>query len=154
MMTDEQRLHMITEQLLIVRDNLFRGMSKSMQKLQAKSINEVLELPNFTQSLAQPAVAEQHKQSTTCGEPVVCLECKRLENELERANIKATVWKSAYDVEVGCNEQDTTPPQRKPLTDEELFKEWEENTSCDMPDTFEQFKHTARAIEAAHGIKE
>jgi hypothetical protein len=50
MMTDEQRLHMITEQLLIVRDNLFRGMSKSMQKLQAKSINEVLELPNFTES--------------------------------------------------------------------------------------------------------
>jgi hypothetical protein len=49
-MTDEQRLQMITEQLLIVRDNLFRGISKSMQKLQAKSINEVLELPNFTQS--------------------------------------------------------------------------------------------------------
>jgi len=49
-MTDEERLQMITEQLLIVRDNLFRGMSKSMQKLQAKSINEVLELPNFTES--------------------------------------------------------------------------------------------------------
>jgi len=49
-MTDEERLHMITEQLLLVRDNLFRGMSKSIQKLQARSINEVLELPNFTQS--------------------------------------------------------------------------------------------------------
>lgn len=49
-MTDEQRLQMITEQLIIVRDNLFRGMSKSMQKLQAKSINEVLELPNYTES--------------------------------------------------------------------------------------------------------
>ena len=49
-MTDEERLHMITEQLLIVRDNLFRGMSKSIQKLQARSINEVLELENFTQS--------------------------------------------------------------------------------------------------------
>jgi len=49
-MTDEQRLHMITEQLLIVRDNLFRGMSKSIQKLQARSINEVLELENFTRS--------------------------------------------------------------------------------------------------------
>jgi hypothetical protein len=41
---------MVTEQLLIVRDNLFRGMSKSIQKLQARSINEVLELPNFTES--------------------------------------------------------------------------------------------------------
>jgi hypothetical protein len=49
-MTDEQRLQMITEQLLIVRDNLFRGMSKSIQKLQARSINEVLELENFTRS--------------------------------------------------------------------------------------------------------
>ena len=49
-MTDEQRLHMITEQLLFVRDNLFRGMSKSIQKLQARSINEVLELENFTRS--------------------------------------------------------------------------------------------------------
>ena len=49
-MTDEERLHMITEQLIIVRDNLFRGMSKSMQKLQAKSINEVFELPNFIES--------------------------------------------------------------------------------------------------------
>jgi hypothetical protein len=49
-MTDEERLHMITEQLLLVRDNLFRGMSKSIQKLQARSINEVLELENFTKS--------------------------------------------------------------------------------------------------------
>ena len=49
-MTDEERLHMITEQLIIVRDNLFRGMSKSIQKLQAKSINEVLGLDDFTQS--------------------------------------------------------------------------------------------------------
>ena len=49
-MTDEERLQMITEQLLIVRDNLFRGMSKSIQKLQARSINEVLELPNFIES--------------------------------------------------------------------------------------------------------
>ena len=49
-MTDEQRLQMITEQLILVRDNLFRGMSKSIQKLQARNINEVLELENFTQS--------------------------------------------------------------------------------------------------------
>jgi hypothetical protein len=49
-MTDEQRLHMITEQLILVRDNLFRGMSKSMQKLQARSINEMLALDSFTES--------------------------------------------------------------------------------------------------------
>ena len=55
-MTDEQRLQMITEQLILVRDNLFRGLSKSMQKLQARSINEVLELPNHTQSPQRPWV--------------------------------------------------------------------------------------------------
>lgn len=49
-MTDEERLQMITEQLIIVRDNLFRGMSKSIQKLQARSINEVLGLENFISS--------------------------------------------------------------------------------------------------------
>jgi hypothetical protein len=49
-MTDEQRLQMITDQLILVRDNLFRGMSKSIQKLQARSINEVLELETFIRS--------------------------------------------------------------------------------------------------------
>jgi hypothetical protein len=48
--TEEQRLQAITEMLILVRDNLFRGMSKSIQKLQARSINEVLELPNYTES--------------------------------------------------------------------------------------------------------
>ena len=42
----------------------------------------------------------------------------------------------------------TTPPQRKPLTDEEIQELWESTASyynvCDF----------ARAIEAAHGIKE
>jgi hypothetical protein len=49
-MTDEERLQMLAEQLIIVRDNLFRGMSKSIQKLQARSINEVLGLENYIQS--------------------------------------------------------------------------------------------------------
>jgi hypothetical protein len=49
-MTDEQRLQATTEMLILVRDNLFRGMSKSIQKLQARSINEFLELPNYTES--------------------------------------------------------------------------------------------------------
>jgi hypothetical protein len=42
----------------------------------------------------------------------------------------------------------------KPLTDEQIETLWHEDTSCDMPDELKQFKHTARAIEAAHGIKE
>jgi hypothetical protein len=53
-MTDEQRLQAITNMLILVRDNLFRGMSKSIQKIQAKNINEVLELPNYTESPQRP----------------------------------------------------------------------------------------------------
>ena len=53
-MNDEQRLQAITNMLILVRDNLFRGMSKSIQKLQARSINEVLELPNYTESPQRP----------------------------------------------------------------------------------------------------
>ena len=41
----------------------------------------------------------------------------------------------------------TTPPQRKPLTDEQI--EQLEQDTCAM-----EFPETARAIEAAHGIKE
>jgi hypothetical protein len=47
----------------------------------------------------------------------------------------------------------TTPPQRKPLTDEEIF-------ACEnsIPDEIVSDRdwciHFARAIEAAHGIKE
>ena len=55
-MTDEQRLQHITEMLILVRDNLFRGMSKSIQKLQARSINETLGLQNFTESPQRPWV--------------------------------------------------------------------------------------------------
>lgn len=43
-MTDEQRLQNITNLLLKVRDNLFKGMGKKVQKLQAEAINEELGL--------------------------------------------------------------------------------------------------------------
>jgi hypothetical protein len=49
-MTDEERLQKITDMLLLVRDNLFQGMSRSFQRMQAESINEVLGLHKFTRS--------------------------------------------------------------------------------------------------------
>ena len=58
--------------------------------------------------------------------PKKCTNCASLEDELERAKIKSAVWKSAYDVERGYNEQDTTPPQRTwvGLTDVEINEIW------------------------------
>jgi hypothetical protein len=70
-MTDEERLHMITEQLIIVRDNLFRGMSKSIQKLQARSINEVLGLENFIESPKREWVGLTDEEiAQTVGSPI------------------------------------------------------------------------------------
>ena len=72
-MSDEERLHMITEQLLLVRDNLFRGMSKSIQKLQARSINEVLELENFTRSPQRTwgGLTDEEMQAVVDAQPLV-----------------------------------------------------------------------------------
>ena len=54
----------------------------------------------------------------------------------------------------GNEELIATPPQRKPLTDEEIDKlPWEPHEGNPM--TFaEGLRYFARAIEAAHGIKE
>ena len=55
-----------------------------------------------------------------------------------------TCWELAIELEQFIN---TTPPQRKPLTDEQI--EQLEQDTCAM-----EFPETVRAIEAAHGIKE
>jgi hypothetical protein len=68
-MNDEERLHFLSEQLLLVRDNLFHGMSKSMQKLQARSINEALGLETYesTPSIIEAAVlAEREACAKVC----------------------------------------------------------------------------------------
>jgi hypothetical protein len=48
--TAEERLQEATNLLLLVRDNLFQGMPKSFQKLQAQAINEELGLPKWERS--------------------------------------------------------------------------------------------------------
>jgi hypothetical protein len=50
----------------------------------------------------------------------------------------------------------TAPPQRKrPLTDEEMESMWEaDTTSAEDCQSLYYFKVIARAVEAAHGIKE
>ena len=48
-------------------------------------------------------------------------------------------------------QQLTTPPQRKPLTDEEIKLQWSEFWETECHPWAIEF---ARAIEAAHGIKE
>jgi hypothetical protein len=90
-MTDEERLQMLAEQLIIVRDNLFQGMSKSIQKLQARSINEVLGLENFIQSPKREWVGLTDEEMHECaGEypwTPTGLECARaIEAKLKEKN--------------------------------------------------------------------
>ena len=47
----------------------------------------------------------------------------------------------------------STPPQRKPLTDEEIKHAWYEACKTDVELTAQLVVCFARAIEAAHGIK-
>jgi hypothetical protein len=84
--TDEQRLQMITDQLILVRDNLFRGMSKSIQKLQARSINEVLELENFTRSPQRQWVGLTEQEALDCFSPNPVTHSKNVEAKLKEKN--------------------------------------------------------------------
>ena len=72
-------------------------------------------------------------------EPVACVQ------DLDEVKRKHLVYEKGMDWKDPLY---TTPPQRKPLTDEEIQELWESTASyynvCDF----------ARAIEAAHGIKE
>ena len=55
------------------------------------------------------------------------------------------------DVPLGWDALYTTPPQRKPLTDEEMKKIW---YAMQNIMGWYSFEEVARAIEAAHNIKE
>ena len=48
----------------------------------------------------------------------------------------------------------TTPSQRKPLTDEEIDCLWSQSLADTEGETWLPLREFARAIEAAHGIKE
>ena len=63
-------------------------------------------------------------------------------------------WRQAHDPISfpSCTKLYTTPPQRKPLTDDEISKIRKELS--DRGQQFDSINDFVRAIEAAHGIKE
>ena len=44
--------------------------------------------------------------------------------------------------------------QQKPLTDEQIETLWHEDANCNMPADLNEFRHSIKVAEAAHGIKE
>ena len=76
----------------------------------------------------------------------------------EKEKRKSAMWLSKYEEVAGpapkvipMAQPHTTPPQRKPLTDEQIETIWRRVQANDFHDCVQPF---ARAIEAAHGIKE
>jgi hypothetical protein len=88
----------------------------------------------------KPADLERHPErwEPLYTEPKPCPTCEAL----------------ARTVMLDQTSHDTTPPQRKPLTDEEIYKA---STEARMQEHYMGFHsgfiRFARAIEAAHGIK-
>lgn len=112
------------------------------------------------EALAQPAavvephIAEQHKQSTTCGEPVAYFN-PQVKGGFYWA--KPTKITAPVTVNVEPMPLYTTPPpvaephKRKPLTDEQLMVALL-HVDADAKRLPIGFRAFARAIEAAHGI--
>jgi hypothetical protein len=137
-MTDEQRLQVITDQLILVRDNLFRGMSKSIQKLQARSINEVLGKDLYTTPPeAQPAPVQESARKRV--ESVMEL-ADAYANAMERGPFSRSYRGNIQDTRAALQisiEKITTPPAaQRPfvgLTDEERTEIRREHYARTLP---------------------
>ena len=119
--------------------------------------------PRGKNSLAQP------EQSNTCGEPDwKGLVLSHNEDCESRCDMDRCGYKPYYEYskrrcpDCPVHEKiwvdDTTPPQRKPLSDEQIAEMWLEILGSTPPsgiheDGLQPWRFT-RAIEAAHGIKE
>jgi hypothetical protein len=126
---------------------------------------EALKLALEALELAHPRfgiATEKHKQAITAIKEALrehaLREVQRLGQEIEQEPVVGitairTWFKDGRVVtQTLCNSWvDTTPPQRKPLTDEQIEDAWRKVETGDFYDCVQPF---ARAIEAAHGIKE
>jgi hypothetical protein len=100
---------------------------------------EAAEAQGYKEALAQP----QQEPVAQQGWKLVPVEpTHEIEKAIARArNLKASeIWEDALAAA-------PQPPQRKPLTDEQMFKIW-----LTVPAETEDRFAFARAIEAAHGI--
>ena len=104
-----------------------------------KQIDEAMPFP--VAKLAQTAIKEALAQPEQ--EPVAFINVEQ--RKLEWA--KYMTWDTPTVVNLPKIPLYTTPPQRKPLTDEEIYDMYNEPRSDAEMIAF------ARAIEAAHGIK-
>jgi hypothetical protein len=98
---------------------------------------------------ALDAALEQPEQ-----EPVAwaCFKNGQLQTELVGTEADVDFWCASDEPEMQGMVKGalyTAPPQRKPLSDEELDRLWREPMSADW-----EHREYARAVEAAHGIKE
>ena len=106
------------------------------------------------EALAEHAMREVQRLGQEIEQEPVAWPCLIAEADFSQDTVTLTMQCQDYKVSAGKHWLSTTPPQRKPLTDEEIDKllgpfpryadEW----------SMTDFIRFARAIEAAHGIKE
>ena len=121
--------------------------SKAYDVLAFAHTERALELLAKARTSLRQAIAEAEKQEQ--GEPVGYLEIDDIESQREYPHNcrNVNLW---YESGEGLVAVYTHPPQRKPLTDEQIL-----NVARDHYNPHQRPEISfARAIEAAHGIKE
>ena len=138
-MTKDEALKLALEALEYFSDTATLNMDKAMSEDAITAIKEALAQPE--QEPVEVFLTDEHQMGFKVGVQSFILDYwPDLQSEVE---FMKTQLLTAF--------ARAAPPQRKPLTDEEIDKAWR---SCDYTVPWEQHRiDIARAIEAAHGIK-
>ena len=91
-------------------------------------------------------MTEIHSCSYFCDRP----ECIKAQRDELRERLAQPEQEPVFD----CPRCGHCCPQRKPLTDEQIDRLWSQSLADTEGETYLPLREFARAIEAAHGIKE
>ena len=123
-------------------DHAMRNVQRLGQEIEQEKALQALHDENKRLGLYEDAYAQP--------EPVAW-PCEIEEADFEQDTITLKMLTSEYVIRAGKHWLSTTPPQRKPLTEEQIVAKALHLSGIGTSPDVLQF---ARAIEAAHGIKE
>ena len=145
-----------SDDLSIKREKAMREVQRLGQEIeQSKGIEMRQALEDLIEAVETAINAGDWKVDGACDPTLVLIRAKEALAQPEPvgkfAKFTDGIWREVTDGSAGVPLY-TTPPQRKPLTDEEISEYAERMEASDPTDSF--WREFARAIEAAHGIKE
>jgi hypothetical protein len=107
---------------------------------------------HFAKLVAERALADPMREVQRLGQEIeqetVAWPCLIDSADFSENTITLVMQCEDYKVSAGTHWLSTTPPQRKPLTDDKIYEMYNE------PRSDAEMLEFARAIEAAHGIKD